>query len=82
MKVVAVLAGTHREFINFVREFPEGRLLSDSLAEAGDSRYQYVGTEHRARGMEFSDYRTVGTFWNRWDAGRLYDAVCARIRQP
>ena len=65
-KPIAVLAGNIREYALF----KEGR----------GSIFRFIEYPDKAMGMEFSDVITIGTFWDRKDAGDFYELAKSRIR--
>lgn len=65
---VAILAGTHKEY----RHWLKGRQ---------ETEFRYISSAEKARGMFFDSLEIVGTFWERKDAGELYDNVIWSIRK-
>jgi hypothetical protein len=68
-KRIIVLAGTRQQFENY-------------LAENGltDSEAVYGYEPERIYGITASKVEVVGTFWERKDAGKLYELANSRIR--
>ena len=65
-ETVAVLAGNFEQFREF--EFNNKR-----------EGIRYIFAREPLVGYRFSRYEVVGTFWERVDAGRLFDAVKYRM---
>jgi hypothetical protein len=68
MNQIIVLAGNHDEFIRYLRE-----LLSN--------KYVYGSAPKKLHGIEAEEIIVVGTFWDRKDAGDLWDAALSRVRR-
>ena len=68
MKMKIILAGNFREFQNYARSHhPHPNLVYGNGVEA-------------LAGIEAEDIEVVGTFWEREDAGELYDVAKSRVR--
>lgn len=63
MKFVAVLAGTHQQFSHY-----------ENIKE-DDEKFIYVHSPQKLYGYRFSRVDIIGTFWERKDAGQLYEEV-------
>lgn len=73
-KYIAVLAGHFREFQHFIdNEIKPSEKFKENLV------YLYIDSPHKVRGIEISDIKIVGTFWDRSDAGKLNDYVKERL---
>ncbi len=66
---VAILAGNNTQFLEFMRQPEIGEPVE----------YIYVDRMEKAVGYRFNDYKIVGTFWERKDAGKLEEEVKTRI---
>lgn len=65
--MIAVLAGTRGEFLNYAKGHPTPRPV-------------FCDRPERIVGMEFSGVAVVGTFFERPDARELADMVDPRVR--
>lgn len=72
---IAVLAGTYREF----RDFLSDRILIDGMKDAKD-RFVYATDVQRVEGMEFKSYIIIGTFYWRNDCSDILDHIRAYTR--
>ena len=71
-KIVAVLAGNHAQYINFIRDKcrETGRTLIDVEHE-----YRHIDRYYYAAGIDFASYITIGTFHERKDAQEILRAI-------
>ena len=69
MKTIAILAGSMEQYMEHKDIF---------LALEGEEMV-YAVTPHKIKGRRFDEFRVVGTFWERKDAGDIYDEVRSRI---
>jgi hypothetical protein len=67
---IAILAGNKKQFDDFIRQKP---IIEDNC------EYIYISSPDNARGIRFFDYKVIGTFWDRDDAGKLEEAIKDRI---
>lgn len=66
-KTILVLAGNINQYNKFVRE--------NNCRE----KCIYARTKDAIRGLRMKEIEVVGTFWDRKDAGRVYQEACERI---
>ena len=76
MKPVAILCGKYDQYRNWIFSLTGGGFPKEHLARI----VRPVANEQDIRGVEFSTYFIIGTFWERADAGRLLDLTRTRIR--
>ncbi len=76
MKPVAVLAGTHNQYRDWLYGLSLGYIPPRQLARI----IHLVMCERDCYGAEFSTYFIIGTFWDRANAGRLIDITRSRIK--
>lgn len=70
MDKIGILAGNYNEYKHFMTQ-----------PEIGEHcEYIYFNHPDKVRGYELQDYKIIGTFWDRPDAGKLEQAVKERIR--
>jgi predicted RNA-binding Zn-ribbon protein involved in translation (DUF1610 family) len=81
---VAILAGTKRQFDDWARGFILEPISIDALMT---TRYpegvsaRYISGPEDIRGRLFEEVVIVGTFWERLDAGSIYQDVIPRIKK-
>lgn len=67
--MIAILAGNHREYFDYVG------------STETDEKMFYANTIPSLRGVHISRIVVTGTFWNRIDAGELYEMAKTRITE-
>jgi len=65
---VLILAGNRREYRDFIKTTPDKK------------RYFYAGSLEALLGHFCGNVQTIGTFWQRRDAGKLYSFVPTLIK--
>ena len=68
-KYIAVLAGDYMQYKNFMSQKEVG----------GPCNYIYIDSIEKVFGHRFFNVECLGTFWERKDAHKLYDAVKLHI---
>ena len=71
-KKIVILAGNYREFINFLSE-------KERLDINGCKKYIYCDHPAKVYGIKIADIEIIGTFWERKDAGKLYESAKCRL---
>jgi len=69
MKKIIVLAGSREQF--------EDYLANNGLTDS-EAIYGYL--PERIYGIEASKVEIIGTFWDRKDAGKLYELALSRVK--
>ncbi len=83
MKYICVLAGTYKQFLDFVEQ---ERI--DKPEKHKNAHYHYADLPNQLLGKCFDEVVVVGTFWEKSDAGELYrlsllnDAVLTLMEKP
>lgn len=75
MKYICVLAGTYKQFLDFVEQ---ERI--DKPEKHKDTNYFYINLPHQLLGRRFDDVVVVGTFWEQSNAGELVRLAKSRLR--
>jgi hypothetical protein len=74
MKYICVLAGTYKQFLDFV----ESERI-DKPEKYKDAHYHYADLPNQLLGKRFDDVTVVGTFWEKGDAGELARLAKSRL---
>ena len=74
MKYICVLAGTYKQFLDFV----ESERI-DKPEKHKNANYVYADSPHQLLGRRFDDVTVVGTFWEKGNAGELARLAKSRL---
>jgi hypothetical protein len=65
----ALLAGNYRQANNYLK----------SLSPSSRKEYAYISCLERIVGRKYSEYKIIGSFWERKDADNLWNYVITHI---